>query len=289
MTIPCPGPDPNTKQPNYKAPARACDCHAHVFGPVAAYPLTPNRSFTPPDSPIGDYLQMLATLGIERAVLVQGSAHGTDNSATLDAIAQAGNRFRGVAVIEPTVTDAELERLHGGGIRGCRMSTMVKGGVGFESLEGLAARVLGLGWHLVLHLNRSIELVDLAPRLLASGATFVVDHLARVRGDEGLEAPGFRMLLRLLKETECCWVKLSSLYRLSGEPYPYRDMLPMINAVVEARPDRVLWGSNWPHPIHHGPMPNDGDLLDAFAQWIPTEALRHRILVDNPATLYGFE
>ena len=289
MTKPCPGPDPNTKRPNYEAPQGACDCHAHVFGPVAAYPLTPNRSFTPSDCPIGDYLQMLATLGIERAVLVQGSAHGTDNSATFDAIAQVGNRFRGVAVIEPTITEAELVRLHEGGFRGCRMSTMVKGGVGFESLEALAVRVKLLGWHLVLHLNRSSELVELAPRLLASGATFVVDHLARVRGDEGPEAPGFRMLLRLLQETDRGWVKLSSLYRLSGEPHPYRDMLPMINAVVEARPDRVLWGSNWPHPIHYGPMPNDGDLLDAFAQWIPTEPLRQRILVNNPAALYGFD
>lgn len=285
----CQGPDPDLRPPIVAVPAKSCDTHAHIFGPIARYPLTPQRSYTPPDCPIDAYIELLDRLQIERAVLVQGSAHGFDNSAAYDAIQAYPQRLRGVAVIAPDIGDKELERLHQGGFRGCRMSTMVAGGVGVEALEALAERVRPFDWHLVMHLDRSVELVELAPRLLAGNIDFVIDHLARVRGAEGVAAPGFKTLLRLLQASDRCWVKLSSLYRLSSVPFPHSDMLPMIRAAIAARPDRILWGTNWPHPIHHGPMPKDSDLLELFAYWVGDESLFKRILVDNPAALYDFD
>lgn len=283
----CAGPDPHTRTPAFRMPPGACDTHAHVFGPVARFPYADARSYTPPEATVERYAALLDTLGIERCVLVQGGPHGTDNRVTLDAIARLGARARGVAVIRPDLDDAQRQALHDGGMRGCRMSTVVRGGAGFEHLEALSAQTRPLGWHLVLHLRRSEELVDLAPRLRALDQPFVLDHLGHVLGDEGVEAPGFQALLGLL-DTDRCWVKLASLYRSSSRPHPYEDMLPMIHRVVAARPDRLLWGSNWPHPINPVAMPNDGDLVDLIPVWVPDAAARQQMLVDNPARLYGF-
>ncbi len=268
-------------------PAQACDCHAHVFGPQQRYPFSAARSYTPEDCTVGQYAALLDTLGIGRCVLVQGGPHGTDNRVTLDAIARLGARARGVAVIRPGLGAAALQALHDGGMRGCRMSTVVRGGAGFEHLEALAAETRPLGWHLVLHLRDSAELCALAPRLRAIDNPFVVDHLGHVTGDEGLAAPALRTLLSLL-DTGRCWVKLASLYRSSSQAYPHADMLPMIHHVVQTRPDRVLWGTNWPHPIYAGAMPNDGDLVDLIPRWVPSPEQQHRMLVANPAQLYGF-
>lgn len=284
----CAGPDRNTRRPAFRMPAGACDCHAHVFGPVARYPFSAERSYTPEDCTVDEYAALLATLGIDRAVLVQGGPHGTDNRVTLDAIAQLGPRARGVAVIRPGLTRDELLQLDAGGMRGCRMSTVVRGGAGFEHTEALADETIDLDWHLVLHLRHSAELVALVPRLKALGNRFVVDHLGHVTGDEGVDAPGFHALLDLL-DTDRCWVKLASLYRSSSLAYPHLDMLPMIRRVAEARPDRIIWGSNWPHPIYAGPMPNDGDLVDLIPMWLPDPAIQQQMLVGNPAELYGFE
>jgi predicted TIM-barrel fold metal-dependent hydrolase len=269
-------------------PRGAVDCHAHVFGPVSRFPFSSERSYTPEDCTVEQYEALLATLGVDRCVLVQGGPHGIDNAATLDAIARLGARARGVAVIRPGLGRPALQALHEGGMRGCRMSTVVKGGAGFEHLEALAAETGPLGWHLVLHLRDSHELCALAPRLMTLDVPFVVDHLGHVLGDEGVDAPGFEALLGLL-ETGRCWVKLASLYRSSSQPAPYRDMLPMIHRVIAERPDRTLWGSNWPHPIFKGAMPNDGDLVDLLPLWAPDEQARRLLLVDNPTALYGFE
>ena len=182
----------------------------------------------------------------------------------------------------------ELEDMNRRGMRGCRMSTVVSGGASFAHLRGLAEETLDLGWHLVLHFNAATELVDVAPQLLQIRSSFVLDHLARISAAEGVESEPFRTLLRLL-DTDRCWIKLASLYRLSSEPYPHRDMLPMIRKVVELRPDRILWGSNWPHPICPVPMPNDGDLVDLIPLWLPDHRTQQLALVDNPALLYGFE
>jgi 2-pyrone-4,6-dicarboxylate lactonase len=265
-------------------PRGACDCHVHVFGPSAIYPFSPARSYTPEDCTLDDLEKMHAAIGIDRVVIVHGGAHGTDNSVTLAALDRRPETLRGVAVIPSGLPPATLEDMHRRGMRGCRMSTVVSGGASFAHLRKLSEETLDLGWHLVLHFNRSSELVDVEPMLKEVRSPFVLDHLARISGEEGVDSPAFATLMRLL-DTDRCWVKLASLYRLSSQPYPHRDMLPMIEQVVAARPDRILWGSNWPHPICTVPMPNDGDLADLIPLWFPDERTQQRVLVDNPAKL----
>jgi len=285
---PCPGPDRHPRRPVFALPSGACDAHVHVFGPQATFPFSEARSYTPEDCTYEDLMQLHAVLGIDRAVIVHGGAHGTDNSATLAALDRNPEKIRGVAVIPSGLPQAELEDMHRRGMRGCRMSTVVSGGASFAHLQGLAEETFDLGWHLVLHFNKATELVEVAPQLLQIQSPFVLDHLARISAAEGVESEPFRTLLRLL-DTDRCWIKLASLYRLSSEPYPHRDMLPMIEKVVELRPDRILWGSNWPHPICPVPMPNDGDLVDLVLLWLPDHRTQQLALVDNPALLYGFE
>ncbi|MEP9378616.1 amidohydrolase family protein [Aquabacter sp. CN5-332] len=283
----CPAPDRNTKTPAFKMPRGACDTHVHVFGPQVVFPFSPKRSYTPEDCTFEDLQKLHAILGIDRAVIVHGGAHGTDNRATLDALDRSPGTLRGVAVIPSGLPRAELEDMHRRGMRGCRMSTVVSGGASFDHLERLSDETRDLGWHLVLHFNKASELVDVAPRLEAIKSPFVLDHMARIDGREGVDSLAFAILMGLL-DTDRCYVKLASLYRLSAEPYPHRDMLPMIERVVEARPDRILWGSNWPHPICPVPMPNDGDIVDLIPLWLPDETTQRLALVDNPAALYGF-
>jgi 2-pyrone-4,6-dicarboxylate lactonase len=285
---PCPGPDRHPRRPVFAMPQGACDTHVHVFGPQAQFPFSEARSYTPEDCTCEDLMQLHAVLGIDRAVIVHGGAHGTDNRATLAALDRHPEKLRGVAVILSGLKRAELEDMHRRGMRGCRMSTVVSGGASFAHLRGLAEETFDLGWHLVLHFNKATELVDVAPQLLQIKNPFVLDHLARISAPEGVDSEPFRTLLRLF-DTDRCWIKLASLYRLSSEPYPHRDMLPMIEKVVELRPDRILWGSNWPHPICPVPMPNDGDLVDLIPLWMPDRRTRQLALVDNPALLYGFD
>ena len=285
---PCAGPDRHPKKPAFVMPRGACDCHVHVFRPQAVFPFSEARSYTPEDCTFEDLQQLHATLGVDRAVIVHGGAHGTDNRATLAALDRNPQALRGVAVIPSGLPRRELEDMHRRGMRGCRMSTVVSGGASFDHLRGLSDETLDLGWHLVLHFNRASELVDVAPLLHEVRSPFVLDHLARISAAEGVDSEAFTTLLRLL-DTDRCWIKLASLYRLSAEPYPHRDMLPMIERVVAARPDRMLWGSNWPHPICPVPMPNDGDLVDLIPLWFPDATSQRLALVDNPASLYGFE
>ena len=283
----CAGPDRQTRRPAFVMPRGATDCHVHVFGPQSEFPFSPQRSYTPEDCTLDDLEQMHAAIGIERAVIVHGGAHGTDNRATLAALDRKPDTLRGVAVIPPGLPAATLQDMHRRGMRGCRMSSVVSGGASFKDLRQLSDETFDLGWHLVLHFHRSAELAEIEQVLRAGRSHFVLDHLARVTGDEGVNSPGFKALMRLL-DTDRCWVKLASLYRLSSEPYPHRDMLPMIARVVETRPDRILWGSNWPHPICPVPMPNDGDLVDLIPLWLPDDRSQRLALVDNPAALYGF-
>jgi predicted TIM-barrel fold metal-dependent hydrolase len=290
MTRPCPGPDYETRRPKIAPPPKSCDTQAHVFGPADRFPYAEGRGYTPPDCPIESYLRMLATLGIERGVIVHGSAHGSDNRVTLDGISRAPDRLRGVAVVSPDIPDRDLAAMAQGGIRGIRLSTMLKGGFGTEHLERMADRIKGLGWHVVLHVDKAAEIAEIAPRLRRLPVDFVIDHLGRVRGKEGVGNPGFQALLALLREVDHGWAKLASWYRLSDQGAPYDDMTPMATALIAARPDRIIWGSNWPHPIlWDRPMPNDGDLLDQFMGWAGDAATRRQILVDNPARLYGFD
>jgi len=287
----CQGPDPAPRKPRHRIPKGATDCHCHVFEDPARYPLVAHRSYTPPLCTLDQYLRVCETLGIERTVQVNASAYGYDNRVTLDVIARLGpGRARGVAGLNPEAGETEIGRLHAGGMRGVRLSTMVKGYGGPELLEAMGRKIAAFGWHVQLHVDRSAELAELEARLLKHPTPLVIDHVGRVRGAEGVNAPGFRALLNLVRQRDDCWVKISSWYRLSDSGPPrYRDMQPLVQALVAARPERLVWGSNWPHPIWNGPMPNDGSLLDLFCDWVPDEAVRKQVLVGNPARLYGFQ
>lgn len=287
----CPGPDPDLRPPGFDVPLGACDTHAHVFGPETTYPYSPARGYTPPDATFEAYVQLHETLGMARGVLIQPSVYGTDNRAMLDAMARAPERLRGVAAVGAEVEDAELERLNAAGVRGIRLNMVDKGGMplgAFDAVDRLARRIVRFGWHieLLIHVH---EFPDLRRTLGALPVDIVVGHLGYMPAGEGLDHPGFRDFLALLGDGRC-WVKLTGAYRISGlDAAPYDDVAPLAHALIDAAPERVLWGSDWPHPIHHGTMPNDGALLDHLESWAPDPAMRQRILVDNPAVLYGFD
>jgi predicted TIM-barrel fold metal-dependent hydrolase len=229
---------------------------------------------------------MLARLHTDRGVIVHSSSHGTDNRVTLDAIAFLGKRCRGIALVAPSISERELERLADGGMRGIRLSTMLKGDLGIEHLGHMAQRLRPLGWHIDLHFDHADELIGLADGLKRLPVDCVVDHLGRVRGAMGVGCAAFQTLLRLLRENDHIWVKICSWYRLSDQGPPYHDMRPFVDALLAARPDRLVWGSNWPHPLLPGAPPDDIDLLNQFQAWAGTA--RQMILVDNPAKLFGF-
>ncbi len=287
----CAGPDLNPRRPRSSIPAGAVDCHCHVFEDPALYPLAKNRSYTPALAPLSEYLRMIDTLGIERTVQVNASVYGFDNSPSLAVIERLGTkRALGIAGVSPDVSAQELKRLHRGGMRGVRLSTMLKGYGGPDALAAIAPKIKPLGWHVQLHVDNVAELAALESELLAYPTPLVFDHLGRVRGSQGVNTPGFQALLRLLKQRDDCWVKLSSWYRLSDSGPPgYDDIRPLAETLIATRPDRMVWGSNWPHPIWNGVMPNDGDLLDNLCAWAGDAPTIEKILVANPIQLYGFD
>jgi predicted TIM-barrel fold metal-dependent hydrolase len=287
-------PDLRPRPPRRLAlPPLACDCHAHICGPRARYPYYARRLYTPADALLPDYRRMQATLGVERAVLVQGSIYGTDNTVLLEALRAAGPGFRGVAVLPEDIGERELRALHEAGVRGVRVNIVdtrdAKGVLPLARLLPLAQRIRPLGWHVefLLHVDEFPEL----DRLLAGFPVEVVfGHLGYMRTDRGLEAPGFRALLRLLRDGRA-WVKLTAPYRISATGLPHAEVVPYAHALLAAAPERVVWGTDWPHVKAEWtiPMPNDGELADLLADWVPEAALRERVLVDNPARLYGFD
>lgn len=287
---PCAPPDFAPRPPRRALPANACDCHAHILGPAARHPYIAERIYTPPDCLLADYRAMLAALGVTRAVLVQPSVYGTDNRALLQALNEMQGAWRGVAVVEPTISEVELRAMHAAGVRGVRVNVVDvrdgKGALPLAALRALAERIAPLGWHMEFLLH-----VDEFPRLDAELAGFPVDvvlgHLGYMRTALGLDHPGIQALLRLLQSGRA-WVKLSGPYRISAGGLPYDDVTPFAHALLQAAPDRVLWGSDWPHVMLKGAMPNDGELADLLGTWIPDEALRRQVLADNPARLYGF-
>jgi predicted TIM-barrel fold metal-dependent hydrolase len=287
MTKLCLGPDSAPRAPGFAMPRGACDCHAHVIGPPEIYPYVPERSYTPPTASLESYRSLHRVLGIDRAVIVQPSVHGTDNQVTLEAIAGYGPNARGVAVVDATVDDRTLVRLNDGGIRGLRLNVLFGGGVGMHALEPLAERIADMGWHIQLLLDAS-DMVDLAPRLRRLPVPAVVDHMGHMKVANGIDHPGFQTLIDLVRDG-VCWIKLSGNYRISAEEPPYLDAIPFAHALIEAGPERMVWGTDWPHPALNDFMPNDGDLLDALDAYAPDADLKRAILVDNPAQLYGFE
>lgn len=268
-------------------PPGACDCHAHVIGPPEIYPFVAERSYTPPTATLEAYQALHRVLGVERAVIVQPSVHGTDNQVTLEAIAAYGPNARGVAVVDAAVKDSQLVLLNDGGVRGLRLNVLFGGGVGLHALEPLAKRIADMGWHIQLLLDAR-ELVQLAPRLRRLPVPVVVDHMGHMNVVNGIDHPGFQTLIGLVRDGNC-WIKLSGNYRISADGPPYTDAVPFARALIEAGPERMVWGTDWPHPALNDFMPNDGDLLDALDDFAPESDLKRAILVDNPARLYGFQ
>ena len=291
MDLPCPPPIANPKAPDISTPANACDTHFHLFGPEAKFPYSPDRAYTPPDAPLEKLLAMHNRLGLSRGVVVQGNAHGTDNSALLDALAREPRRLLAVAIVRGDVSDEELKTMADAGVRALRFHHMPKGkgysAQGLKSFSALAPRMARLGLHVQFMMDVNY-LEEALPYFRGWTLPVVIDHMGNIDAAQDVEQPGFKLMCSLLAEGEL-WVKLSGAYRISKRYPDYPDARPFHEALVKANPEQVVWGSDWPHPRMDEPMPDDGHLLDLFNAWTPNEALRRRILVNNPARLYGFE
>ena len=277
-----------TSPPRFKAPADACDCHLHVYDP--RLPVAwPNLRATP-DASVAEYRLLQRRIGTTRAIVVQAAAYGVDNRGTVAAIEQLGlANARAVAVLHPTVTDAELAALHAGGVRGLRFTqhdpaTAVTSA---EMIEPLAQRIQAFGWHTQLHL-RGEQIVEMAALIERLPGTLVIDHMGRLPQPEGTSHAAFKVVARLL-ESGRAWVKLSGPYLDSKVGPPrYSDATRVARELVKLAPERLIWGSDWPHPTERDTKPDDAVLFDLIQEWVPDEANRARILVNNPATLYGF-
>ena len=275
-----------TPKPSWTAPPLSCDCHFHIFGPYDRFPLDAGRHYDPAAALIPAYLRVAEALGLQRMVIVQPSVYGTANGCSLDAATRFGlDRARVVAVVDDGFDDAALRDLHAKGTRGVRFNAVSGNGTPLDQLEALARRIAPLGWHLQVYAEGA-QLPDLAPRLAALPVEVVIDHMGGVRAAEGVEAPGFQALLRLLS-TGRAWVKLCG-YRISSAGPPFAEVAPFARALFAAAPERCLWGTDWPHPSLSDWMPEDGALFDLLGTWVPDKADRQRVLVENPARLYGF-
>ncbi|MBF9033971.1 amidohydrolase family protein [Rhodobacterales bacterium HKCCE2091] len=278
-------PAPST--PAYRPPAGAVDAHCHVFGPSDRFPFAPERKYTPVDAPAVTLFALRDLFGLSRNVIVQATCHGTDNTAMLDAIAQAGDRARGVAVIAPDISGEELQRLHDGGVRGVRFNFLKRlvGNAPLDRYVRIAERIGALGWHIVVYFE-SAELAELAPFVRALPGTVVIDHMGRPDVAAGVDGDGFARVLDLMDSDERFWIKATCPERLTVAGPPYDDVVPFGRRLVEGFPDRVIWGTDWPHPNMVSHMPDDGHLVDMIPRFAPTAELQQKLLVDNPMRLY---
>ncbi len=288
--------DPNPRAPRWTLPDGACDTHFHVFGPPNRFPYAETRRYEPPAGPIEYYWEMQKITGLTRGVAVQPTAHGFDNSAILDAVARSDGRLRAVVSFDHTTSDEELARLNDAGVVGARFSLMSDRAGSRETIERAIERMAPLGWSFDLHIEPD--------HLLANEAfvrdlpiTTVIDHMGRIDPADGIDQPAFQLVLDLLGDDRF-WTKICSVDKISRTPVanvpdgiPFKDVIPFARAVIEAAPDRVIWGTDWPHGniFTPGRVPNEGALLDLLGEIAPDDATRQRILVDNPARLYGFD
>jgi 2-pyrone-4,6-dicarboxylate lactonase len=283
-----PGPDLATRIPKFKAPAGAIDTHTHIFGPATQYPFAPTRPYTPPDAPLPMFRALHEKIGIERTVIVNATLHGFDNRVITDAIAQSDGRYRGIANISSAMSDADLLALDKGGIRGCRFAFVKRlGGVGdMSAFRRLVDRAAAIGWHVDIYLEAG-TIREFAPILKALPVAYVIDHMGTIDAGKGLDDAEFQALLELQQSDEKCWVKITGLERASAAGPPFHDAVPFAKRLIDNAPDRVLWGTDWPHPNVKF-MPNDGDIVDLIPLYAPDPALQRKLLVSNPTRLFRF-
>ena len=258
----------------------------HVFGPAERYPWSPARGYTPAEASLEDYAAVQAQLGLERVVVVQPSVYGTDNRCTRDAVVKLGALGRGVAVLPPEVSRSELEHLHDAGFRGARLNLLTPGGVPFDAVVRLAERIAPFGWHLQFFAGPDL-LPAHAGTLAALPVELVFDHLGPIDRAGDVDQPAMRLMLDLLGRGRA-WVKISGAYRIDHGASPWPAATPFVDLLLREAPDRVVWGTDWPHPTPPGPLPEAVDLLDVLWDWCADETLYRAVLVDNPAALYGF-
>jgi len=285
----------NPSKPHFQLPPGAVDAHCHVFGPGAQFPYAPERKYTPCDASKEELFALRDHLGFARNVVVQATCHGADNRAMVDALMRSNGRARGVATVRSSVTDDELQRMHAAGVRGARFN-FVKRLVDFtpkDELTEIAGRIAPLGWHVVVYFE-AVDLPELSDFLSALPTTVVVDHMGRPDVSKAVDGPEFELFIKFMREHVNVWSKVSCPERLSvtgpkalnGERTAYRDVVPFAKRIVESFPDRVLWGTDWPHPNLRDHMPDDGLLVDFIPHIAGTAGLQRKLLVDNPMRLY---
>ncbi len=274
-----------TQAPKLMAPRNACDCHMHIYD--SRFPVVPTATLRPPDAHVGDYRLLQKRIGTTRNVVVQPSTYGTDNRCTLDAVAQIGPTARAVAVVDTSVSDAELKRLAGLGVCGIRFNLVQVGATTVDMIEPLSRRVNDLGWHVQIHMlgDQIVAIEDLLQRV---AAPIVFDHMGRIPAASGVNHAAFRVVSRLIDKGNT-WVKLSGAYmNTKVGPPSYADVSELARAYLQAAPERMVWATDWPHPTEKIDKPDDAVLFDLISDWAPDERTRHRILADNPQALYGF-
>ena len=281
-------PDSDTRTPSFNMPPGACDAHCHVFGPADVFPYAETRKYTPPDAPKEDLAKLHGILGIDRAVIVQASCHGTDNRAMLDAIAAGDGRYRGVCNAAEEFTGEYFDALHDGGVRGVRFNFVkhLGGAPDLDKMWRIIDRVGHLPWHVELHFDAK-DLLEYEDILDSIPLPVVIDHMGRVPVADRLEQAPFQYLLEKLRASDGLWVKVSGSERISAAGPPFTDAAPFGAACIEAAAERCIWGTDWPHP-NVKIMPNDADLVDIIPLMIPDPDLQRKVLVDNPARLFGF-
>jgi len=287
----CQGPDPTPDAPGFVAPPGACDSHAHIFPAQHTASLSPARGYTPPVASLDDFLSLHKVLGIERAVLTQPSVYGTDNTAILEAVAAHPERMRAIVAVDADVTDAQLKAFNNAGVRGVRVNLVDKGGMPFDGMSAVRRftdRIAEYGWHLELLIHAQ-DFPDLRKDFASLNVDISVGHLGYMTTSYGLDNPGFVELLAMVRDG-ACWAKLTGSYRITtSDKTPYPDVVPFAKALIDANNERVVWGSDWPHPTFKGNMPNDGYLFDQVNIWTEGDNdLIKQILVTNAEVLYGF-
>ena len=278
---------PAPKKPDFVVPPGAVDAHCHVFGPAAVFPFAAERKYTPVDAPKEQLFALRDHLGFSRNVIVQASCHGRDNRALADALIASQGLARGVSVLDPEIGDDELAELDRAGVRAARFNFVKRlvDNAPKDVFRKIAARVTALGWHTVVYFEAADQ-DEILPFLATLPGVVVIDHMGRPDVTQGCEAPAFEALVRFLAAHPNIWVKVSCPERLTVAGPPYDDVVPFARKLVERFPERVLWGTDWPHPNMKSHMPDDGALVDLIPRIAETEALRQALLVDNPMRLY---